>query len=226
LLWSFPRSTAFYERFLTFRGVAEADVDRWKAAFILLLKKLTLRSDRPMLLKSPPHTGRIKILLELFPDARFIHIHREPYTVFQSTRHLNQVLTRSLQFQRPDPDDADAAVIRRYRLLYDAYFEERPLIPAGQFHELSFTELERDPIGAIERNYEALGLSGFEAVLPRLEEYVATLAGYRKNEYAALPAGLRGEIARQWRRSFEEWGYPTDLPPGAGLCAPAEGGRG
>jgi hypothetical protein len=210
LLWSFPRSTAFYERFLTFRGVPDADVQRWKAAFVLLLKKLTLRSDRPMLLKSPPHTGRIKLLLELFPAARFIHIHREPYTVFQSTRHLNAVLTRSLQFQRPDPADADAAVIRRYRLLYDAYFEERSLIPAGQFHELSFETLERDPIGSIERCYDALGLSGFASLLPRLEDYVSTLAGYRKNEYPALPGGLRDEIRCHWRRSFEEWGYALD----------------
>jgi hypothetical protein len=210
LLWSFPRSTDFYERFLTFRGVGQADVERWKSAFVLLLKKLTLKSDRPMLLKSPPHTGRIKLLLELFPTARFLHIHREPFTVFQSTRHLNQVLTRSLQFQKPDPADADAAIIRRYRLLYDAYFEERPLIPAGQFHELSFEELERDPIGAIEGTYEALALPGFEAVSPRLDEYVRTLASYRKNEYPALPTGLRGDIARHWRRSFEEWGYPLD----------------
>jgi hypothetical protein len=210
LLWSFPRSTAFYERFLTFRGVPEGDVQRWKAAFVLLLKKLTLRNDRPMLLKSPPHTGRIKLLLELFPAARFLHIHRDPYTVFQSTRHLNEVLTRSLQFQKPDPADADAAVIRRYRLLYDAYFEERPLIPAGQFHELSFEGLERDPIGSIECSYDALGLSGFASLLPRLEAYVSTLAGYRKNKYPALPAGLRDEIRCHWRRSFEEWGYALD----------------
>jgi hypothetical protein len=130
--------------------------------------------------------------------------------VFQSTRHLNSVLTRSLQFQKPDPADPDAAVIRRYRLLYDAYFEEQPLIPAGQFHELSFEELERNPVGSIERCYGALGLVGFAALLPRLEGYVGTLAGYRKNAYPALPAGLRGEIARQWRRSFEEWGYSLD----------------
>jgi hypothetical protein len=210
LLWSFPRNTAFYERFLTFRGVPEADVARWKAAIVLLLKKLTLRNDRPMLLKSPPHTGRIKLLLELFPAARFIHIHREPYTVFQSTRHLNEVLTRSLQFQRPDPADADAAIIRRYRLLYDAFFEERSLIPCGQFHELGFETLESDPIGSIERCYAALGMPGFVNLLPRLEEYVLTLAGYRKNEYGALPASVRDEIGRHWRRSFEEWGYPLD----------------
>jgi LPS sulfotransferase NodH len=210
MLWSFPRSTALYERYLTLRDVSEADRARWTSAFVLLLKKLTLRNDRPMLLKSPPHTGRIRLLLELFPAARFIHLRREPYTVFQSTRHLNAVLTRSLQFQRPDPADVDAAVIRRYRLLYDAYFEDQPLIPEGQFHEIAFEELERDPVGAVECTYDALGLDGYESLHPRLEDYVATLTDYRKNAYPELAPALRRRIGDEWRRSFEEWGYPLD----------------
>jgi len=210
MLWSFPRNTAHYERYLTFAGVPEAEVARWRSAFVLFLKKLTLRSDRPMLLKSPPHTGRVRLLLELFPDARFVHIRREPYTVFQSTRHLNRVFTGSLQFQRADPGDADDAVIRRYRQLYDAYFDERDLIPDGQRHELAFEDLERDPIGQVRRTYEALGLPGFDVQRPRLEEYVGTLSDYRKNQYPALPADLRGRIQREWRRSFEEWGYPRE----------------
>jgi omega-hydroxy-beta-dihydromenaquinone-9 sulfotransferase len=210
MLWSFPRNTAHYERYLTFRGVPEAEVGRWKSAFVLFLKKLTLRNDRPMLLKSPPHTGRIKLLLSIFPEARFIHIRREPCTVFQSTRHLNGVLGRSLQFQRPRSDDVDDAVIRRYRQLYDAYFDERSLIPAPNLHELAFEDLERDPVGEIRRTYEALGLDGFASVLPRLEECVGTLTDYRKNEYPELPADLRRRIANEWRRSFEEWGYPRE----------------
>src|SRR5262249_4030852 len=125
-------------------------------------------------------------------------------------RHLNRVLTRSLQFQRPDPADADAAIIRRYRLLYDAYFEEQPLIPEDQFHEIAFEELERDPMGQVQLTYEALGLDGYNALKPRLEDYVATLTDYKKNEYAELSAELRRRIGNEWRRSFEAWGYPLD----------------
>lgn len=210
MLWAFPRNTARYERYFTFRGVPAAEVERWKSALVLFLKKLTLRYDRPMLLKSPPHTCRIRLLRELFPEARFIHIRREPFTVFQSTRHLNRVLTRSLQFHRSDPADLDAAVIRRYRLMYETYFDERPLVPATHFHELAFEDLERDPIGEIGRSYEALSLPGFGTILPRLEEYVTSLADYRKNSYPELPDDLRALIRREWRRSFECWGYPAE----------------
>lgn len=210
LAWSFPRRREHYERYLTFRGVPEAEVVRWQNALVLFLKKLTLKYDRPLLLKSPPHTGRIRRLLEIFPDARFVHIRRNPYTVFQSTRHLNDVLTRSLQFQRPRPEDLDAAVIRTYRAMHDAYFEERHLVPEGRFHELAFEDLELDPIGQIRMTYDALGLDGYDAVLPQLEEYVDSLSSYRKNAYPRLSDPIRRQINQSWRRSFEEWGYPME----------------
>jgi hypothetical protein len=209
MLWSFPRHQARYERYLTFRGVPDHEVQRWKETLLHFVKKLTLKQNRPMLLKSPPHTCRIKLLLELFPDARFLHIHRDPYTVFQSTRHLNNVLTRALQFQSAAQEDLDAGVIRRYQVMHDAYFEERRLIPPGRFHEIAFEELERDPIPQIRNVYEQLQLSGFDEVLPRLTSYVDSLAGYRKNEYPDLSPALRARVYEAWRRNFDEWGYPA-----------------
>ena len=36
--------------------------------------------------KNPPHTGHVKALVDLFPNAKFIYLMRNPYTVFESTR--------------------------------------------------------------------------------------------------------------------------------------------
>jgi len=206
MLWAFPRRQGEYEKYLTFRGVPEAEVARWKAEFLRFVRKLTLRYSRPLLLKSPPHTGRIKLLLDLFPDARFVHIHRDPYTVFQSTKHLNATLTRSLQFQHPVQDE-DEAVLRRYRVMHDAFFEERGLIPEGRFHEVAFDDLEADPVGSLRLVYDRLGLAGFDDLLPHLEDFVQAQSGYRKNVYAELDPEQRRRIQRAWRRSFDEWGY-------------------
>jgi len=210
LLWAFPRNSARYERYLTFRSAPTHDVELWKSAFQRFLKKLTLRYNRPLLLKSPPHTGRIALLLQMFPDAKFVHVHRDPFTVFRSTRHLNDVLTRSFQFQTPDPADRDDAVVRRYRAMHDAYFDERGLIPDGHLHELAFTDLERDPVGQLRKVYDALGLPGIEAVLPRTENFADAQADYRKNTYDTLDDSLKMRLGVEWRRSFEAWGYSRD----------------
>lgn len=209
MAWAFPRGHEHYERYLTFRGVADEDVSRWKESLVGFLKKLAWKYDRPALLKSPPHTCRIRLLLELFPDARFVHIRRNPYTVFQSTRHLVGVFTRSLQFQRPRPGELDASVIRSYRVMHDAFFDERHLIPNDRFHEVAFEDLEHNAVGEIRTLYEALGISGFESVLPHLDEYLGTLSDYRKNEYPELSGSIRRQLEKSWGRCFEEWGYST-----------------
>lgn len=207
--WAFPRSAERYDRYITLRGMPDAEVTEWQASFVTFLKKLTLRHGRPMILKSPPNTGRIRLLMEVFPDARFVHIHRDPYTVFQSTRHLHAGGWRNYAFQTLDESTLRERVLSNYEQMMDAYFEERSLIPAGRFAEVAFGDLEIDPMGQVERVYRELGLPTFDDVRPKVEEYVRSLAGYRKNKHVELPEDLRAEIARRWRRSFEEWEYPV-----------------
>ena len=91
--------------------------------------------------------------------------------------------------------------------MYDAYFEERGLIPEGRLCEVSYEDLDREPVGVVGSIYESLGLSGFEDIRPRLEDYLGTIAGYRKNRHAGLAEPLRHRIAHDWGRSFDEWGY-------------------
>ena len=205
--WCFPEEGAYYERFLTFRDATASEIGRWKHALTTFLKKLTLRYGRPLVLKSPPHTARIGLLLKLFPDARFVHIHRDPYAVFCSTRHMIRV-GQPLHHLRDGPlqDGADR-IISVYTEMCDAYFEQRTLIPEGRLHDVSYEDLERQPVGVIGSIYESLGLSGFDEVRPRLEGYLASIAGYRKNRHADLPEELRGRIANDWGRSFNEWRY-------------------
>jgi omega-hydroxy-beta-dihydromenaquinone-9 sulfotransferase len=135
---------------LTFQNVPRHDVESWKRSFREFVKKLTYKTGRPILLKSPPHTARIGLLLETFPDARFIHIHRNPYEVFQSTRRLLEDIAPVWQLQRrpdcDDPDDLVNRILNTYRTMYDNFFDSRSRIPRGRFHEIGFEELVADPV--------------------------------------------------------------------------------
>jgi hypothetical protein len=207
--WAFPRSAARYDRYLTFRGATPAEVARWQAALKWFVQKLAFKyGPRPLVLKSPGHTARIKLLLELFPDARFVHIHRHPYEVFRSTMHTTRQVWRWWALQRLDDGDLEGRTLRQYTEVFDAYFAERDLIPRGRFVELGFADLEKDPLGQVRRVYEALGLPDFDHVEPKLRDYVSSLGGYKKNEFRELPAELKRRVAREWRRCFREWGYP------------------
>jgi hypothetical protein len=205
--WCFPGDGAFYERFLTFANAEVREIDHWKHALTTFLKKLTLRYGRPLVLKSPPHTARIRLLLGLFPSARFVHIHRDPYAVFRSTRHLIRVGQPLHQLRDGPLQDGADGIISVYTEMYDAYFEDRALIPEGRLCDVSYEDLERQPVSVLGSIYESLGLSGFENARPRLEGYLASIVGYRKNRHDDLPEELQRRIASEWGRSFDQWRY-------------------
>jgi hypothetical protein len=207
----FPRRGAHYDQFLTFRHAEPRAVEDWKASFRLFLKKVTLKTGKPLILKSPPHTCRIKLLLELFPGAKFIHIHRDPFTVFQSSVHTFATGLPFGRLQRTDSFDWTERIFRQYREMYDAFFEERALVPAGHLHEVCFEELERDPVGEMSKIYRALGLPEFAQIEPGVRRYIDSISSYRKNVFPELAPFLRQRIADEWKRSFEEWGYSRSI---------------
>jgi omega-hydroxy-beta-dihydromenaquinone-9 sulfotransferase len=205
--WVFPRRAEQFDRYFTFREASDEEVAEWKSALTGFVRKLSFKYKRPLILKSPANTGRIRLLLELFPDARFIHIHRNPYDVFPSILHTYHKGAPWVTLQRPEFDGLEERILRQNREVFEAFFEERSLIPAGRFHEVSFAALEADPVGQVQRIYEGLGLPDFSDVEPRLRRYVASLSGYKKNTFPELSAQMRDRIAHEWRRWFDEWGY-------------------
>lgn len=104
----------------------------------------------------------------------------------------------------------DDGILAQYREMYDAYLSQRTLVPAGQLHEVSFEDLEREPLAVVREIYEALSLPEFGSVEPALQAYVASLAQYRKNVHPPLDPKLRRRIAESWPPCFEQWDYAAD----------------
>jgi len=152
---------------------------------------------------------RIRLLLELFPEARFVNIHRDLDTVFLSCRHSADTAQWFAYLQKPDTSRTDEAILKTGQIVFDAYFDQRDLIPPGRLVDVAYEDLEARPVQVVAKIYEELGLPGFEAFLPRLQAYLDTLDGYRKNRFPELPPDVKEKVVSAWRRAFEEWGYPV-----------------
>lgn len=205
---SFPHRMDHYDRYMTFHDVPAADVQAWQTAFVAFCKKLSLNDRRTLLIKSPPHTARIRTILQMFPDARFLHIHRDPYRVFQSQRHFFDTAGWYTYLQTPDPAVIDDGILRRHEVMYDAYFQDLPLIAPDRIHEIRFADLEADPVGQTAAAYDHLSLDGFDAFEPRLQAYAHGLKTYRKNDFIDLDPETKIMVADRWSRSFDIWRYP------------------
>lgn len=209
LAWAFPRALR-YDRFLTFRDASPVEVRRWQSALYGFVQKLSFKYNKPLVLKSPGHMGRIRMLLQIFPDARFVHIHRHPSAVFQSSLHTTRKVQQWWALQRFERPDSEEFALRQYRELCDAYFEQRSLIDPSRFHELSYADLVQNPLGEMRQLYQRLALPNFAVVEPKMRQYLDSLAGYRKNAFPELPPPLRSRLFRECRQCYDAWGYTVD----------------
>src|SRR5690242_3679963 len=119
----------------------------WKQAFLRFLRHLTAKDPRRLVLKSPTLTCRIPTLLELFPNARFIHIVRDPYVVFPSTINLWKSLYLAHGLQRPTYTGLEDYVFDTFTHLYARLEQSKHLLAPHRFHELRYEDLLADPLG-------------------------------------------------------------------------------
>jgi len=206
---SFPRNAKKYQKFLDLQKVSDEELVSWKSSLKQFIKKVTYRvgESRSLVIKSPTHTARIRHLLEVFPKARFVHIHRDPYSVFRSTQHYFDTAAWYIYLQKPDLERLDDQIIERYKDLYSAYAQDVDLIPEGQFYELSYEDLVTNPIEELEGMYGGLQLNDFDQAKVKFKNYLSHQKSYQKNKFNDLPEGVKERIAEQWSDSFERWGY-------------------
>jgi hypothetical protein len=187
--------------------------ERWKRIFLGFLRRLTFKDPRRLILKAPTHSCRIPLLLEMFPDARFIHIVRDPYVVFASTVNLWKALYETHGMQTPSFQGLEEYVFATFAHLYDRLETGKRLLRPDRFFEVRYEDLIQDPVGHLRRLYGRLGLGDFEKLRPRIERYLAEHAGYKTNRYAPLTPTLHNEITRRWGEVIRRYGYERSDEP-------------
>ena len=94
--------------------------------FSLILRGQTTGGEQKQLvLKSPPHTGRIRLLAEMFPGAKFIHVVRDPRALFASTVRLWEALDFANGFQIPRERNLEELIFTSFERMYDGFESQR-----------------------------------------------------------------------------------------------------
>jgi hypothetical protein len=206
---AFPNNPDWLKRFNNLeKGLSDGERESWQQAFETFLRKVTHRRARPILLKSPTHTGRVRWLRRIFPGAKFIHIARNPYEVYSSTLHLQRILFRDNAFTDQPPRDLEESVLSTYLDLYQAWHLQKALIPEADRFEMKFEDLTADPVAQVQRIYEHFGWPGKDQAAERLAEDAAAQRTYQRNRYELTEAERR-TIADRWGAAFRRYGYAT-----------------
>lgn len=206
--WYFPdRMPELFRRYVLFEGLSPQDEQEWKVAYRGLLQKAAyVNPGKRLVLKSPTNTGRIPQLLELFPDAKFLYIHRDPFRVFKSTVHLHQKTCELVGFQHPPLAEVERNVLDFQRRLAEKYEADKARIPKGNLAEISYEDLSNAGLATIEKVYDTLSLPGWKAARDRFSSYLDSQADYEKNVFR-MDRDTVERIETECHEELERWGY-------------------
>lgn len=204
----FPRAFSdFVRRGLFFDGCSEAEIAKWRQTFVYFLRKLYLHQKKKrLLIKNPVYTARLAMLTEMFPNARFIHIHRNPYEVFLSMRNFYAKLLGEFALQGYQHVDIDETILGVYDRMMRSIERDSANLPADRFVELRYGDLDRDPLGAVEKVYASLSLPGFENARPHFEAYLASVQSFEKNRFAYAEEAA-AKVERRLGYFLRKWAY-------------------
>lgn len=111
------------------------------------------RAER-WVLKCPDHTFTLDAILQVYPDARFVILHRDPIAVLGSVAHLTQVM-RMPFLRNIDAGEIGAQVSSRWiqgaNLLLQ--FDQRQDVSAARKFHLQYEEFITAPLASIQRIY-------------------------------------------------------------------------
>ena len=204
----FPRNAEEqYLKSIHFQGLSPQEKEQWKTEYLTFMKTVTYANrGKRLLLKNPANTGRITTLLELFPDACFIHIYRNPYKVYLSTMKMRNRVLDKLALQDADKGEIETQVINNYIRIMDSYFDQQKIIPENRFVEVRYEDLVYDPLGQVNKIYTKLRLPGLKCALPEMMKYLDKQKDYKTNVYR-IDDFIIQKIKKKWGFTIDLWNY-------------------
>lgn len=179
----------------------------WKRNMDFFLKKVSYRfNEKSLVIKSPANTARIKQILELYPDARFLHIYRNPYTVYLSNERLYEKILPMLAFHKTDNKTIEEFIFHSYRETYRKFFDEKKRINPINIFEFSYEEFVASPIETLRKAYAHLRYKGFETLETALQTELENYRNYETNKFN-LATETKNKIYENWKAIFERLGY-------------------
>ncbi len=180
----------------------------WERIFLRFFRAIRFAAGgKPMVLKSPTHSYRVRTLRRLLPRARFILMVRDPSEVFESMMKTYRAfsLRYGLVAGMPNRELRELILGERMRC------EEKLQAGLAGLGEdrlaiVKFEELAAEPVAMVEKIYRQFGLTGFETVRPKLLERVRRGGGARRP--AALPPPPWQErLKTAWSDIFNRYRY-------------------
>lgn len=198
---------SIYRRLGLLQNIPHDEREALKEYFADLFWRVSkANGHKRLLLKSPPQLGRVALLDELYPDAKYVFIRRNPYDVFASNKKLWKSFQKTWLHDDLDDDTVRENILWSYVECHRAYERDKAAFRPGQLCEIGYEDFRARPVETLEHVYRTLDLGDFEAVRERFDAYLAETHQTSQPPYRLTDAERRaiGSTLAPW---IDRWGY-------------------
>ena len=138
------------------KWILECDVTSAYEYHKKVLQILQSKAPGTWNLKMPSHAVFVQTLKKVYPDARLIWTHRNPYQTFASSCSLNR-FTQSMTGIDPDPEYIGDNATRRLGAHIRGALAGKKMLGDDAIYDIYYKDLMKDPIAEMRKLYKWLG---------------------------------------------------------------------
>jgi hypothetical protein len=206
--WCFPYNMNRYMNHVFIDRLPESYQREWMDTYLFFVKKLTkYYQGKQLVLKNPAHTARLSVLKKLFPDAKFIHIHRNPYEVYYSMEKFIRIVLPRYCVQRPPSEEQiKHFILTTYKQLYQSYLKQKSVLSSHDLLEIGYESFINDPLKSIQEICESFNIHNGNNTQEIMKRYVDKQQDFKRSTYV-MDDQLKEDIFDSWKFAFDEFGY-------------------
>ncbi|HIH29121.1 MAG TPA: sulfotransferase [Thermoplasmata archaeon] len=197
-----------YNNYIDFTGSSPQNIEDWKTTYLSLLKKITMyHQGKQLILKNQDNTGKILQLLEMFPDAKFIYMYRNPYDLYMSMLKFMRKVIPLYCVQTPPPlKDVEDHMMTLFTHMTKKYIQDKPLIPKENLMEVRYENFIDEPLDIVSTPYNKFSLNGYRDIEPSMNSYLTTQKTIHMDKYNFTDS-IKKKIENHWGFALTEYEY-------------------
>ncbi|GAB3896544.1 hypothetical protein GCM10029964_078040 [Kibdelosporangium lantanae] len=156
----------------------------------------------PLGAEVPSYCEQLPVLMDTFPDATVVMLHRDPVATIQSLA-TRFAYARRLRDRRVDPDAILTACVQRVEHMLRARMRDEHRVPTARRVEILFHDFMADQSAALHQVYAAAGLDLTDEQQKRTAAFRTDHARYRhgrivydlREDFGVDPEEIRDRFA-------------------------------
>ena len=197
----------YYQKSLLMSTALDEEIEVFKSSYNKLIKTALLNiGGKRFISKNPPNTFRIKIIREMYPNAKFIFIHRDPYESITSFQRFLIPVLDGIKLQNYNMDDLNSKIPGLYRMFFETFERDKKLLDEKSLIEVRYDDLLNDGMSVLKYIYSKLEIDGFEENEDSLSKYLAKQKDHKSGSYQLSEKSIR-MINEEVYNIIRDYGY-------------------